>query len=259
MIDYFAIIIIGGMGSLLGSVLGAIVWKLLPQVLQTLAQSVDPDTPVIGDLLDNYQGQTVAMILGLLIILIMIFKPAGLNGIWLDAKTGCRKWPYTLTPRARRDGGRRVLEVRGLEVAYGASAPALRGVTLEVREGTAVALLGANGAGKTTTIRAISRPAALHRAHPRGHGAARRQPCQRRAREQDRRARRRPGARGPHGLRRADGRGESAHRRHRPARAVSLEDTRRRSSLFPQLRTAATTRRAGCRAASSRWSRSAAG
>ena len=49
-----------------------------------------------------------------------------------------------------------VLAVSGLEVAYGASAPALRGVTLEVREGTAVALLGANGAGKTTTIRAIS-------------------------------------------------------------------------------------------------------
>jgi branched-chain amino acid transport system ATP-binding protein len=52
--------------------------------------------------------------------------------------------------------GHRVLAVTGLEVAYGGSAPALRGVTLEVREGTAVALLGANGAGKTTTIRAIS-------------------------------------------------------------------------------------------------------
>jgi branched-chain amino acid transport system ATP-binding protein len=52
--------------------------------------------------------------------------------------------------------GQRVLSVSGLEAAYGGSAPALRGVTLEVREGTAVALLGANGAGKTSTIRAIS-------------------------------------------------------------------------------------------------------
>jgi len=51
---------------------------------------------------------------------------------------------------------RAVLSVAGLEVAYGPSAPALRGVTIEVPEGAAVALIGANGAGKTTTIRAIS-------------------------------------------------------------------------------------------------------
>jgi branched-chain amino acid transport system ATP-binding protein len=49
-----------------------------------------------------------------------------------------------------------VLKVEGLEVAYGASAPALRGVSLDVPQGAAVALLGANGAGKTTTIRSIS-------------------------------------------------------------------------------------------------------
>jgi branched-chain amino acid transport system ATP-binding protein len=61
---------------------------------------------------------------------------------------------------ARRPGP--VLKVAGLEVAYGPSAPALRGVTLEVPEGAAVALLGANGAGKTTTIRAISGLLRLH-------------------------------------------------------------------------------------------------
>jgi branched-chain amino acid transport system ATP-binding protein len=55
-----------------------------------------------------------------------------------------------------------VLKVSGLEVAYGPSAPALRGITLEVPEGSAVALLGANGAGKTTTIRAISGLLRLH-------------------------------------------------------------------------------------------------
>jgi branched-chain amino acid transport system ATP-binding protein len=55
-----------------------------------------------------------------------------------------------------------VLKVSGLEVAYGATAPALRGITIEVPEGSAVALLGANGAGKTTTIRAISGLLRLH-------------------------------------------------------------------------------------------------
>jgi branched-chain amino acid transport system ATP-binding protein len=48
-----------------------------------------------------------------------------------------------------------MLEVKGIDVFYG-PVQALRDLSLEVREGEMVALLGANGAGKTTTLRAIS-------------------------------------------------------------------------------------------------------
>lgn len=48
-----------------------------------------------------------------------------------------------------------LLELRDVEARYG-PVQALRGVSLEVEEGTIVAVLGANGAGKTTTLRAIS-------------------------------------------------------------------------------------------------------
>lgn len=47
-----------------------------------------------------------------------------------------------------------MLEVRDLDVRYG-QARAVSGVSLEVREGEWVSVIGANGAGKTTTIRAI--------------------------------------------------------------------------------------------------------
>jgi branched-chain amino acid transport system ATP-binding protein len=48
-----------------------------------------------------------------------------------------------------------MLEIRSLEVRYGNIA-ALKGVSLSVRQGELVAVIGSNGAGKTTMLRAIS-------------------------------------------------------------------------------------------------------
>jgi branched-chain amino acid transport system ATP-binding protein len=48
-----------------------------------------------------------------------------------------------------------VLEVKDLTVNYGVIV-ALQGISMQIRQGDIVTLIGANGAGKTTTLRAIS-------------------------------------------------------------------------------------------------------
>jgi branched-chain amino acid transport system ATP-binding protein len=62
--------------------------------------------------------------------------------------------PYRPPPKAAQNAP--LLTIEGLAVSYG-GIRALKGVTLEVRRGEIVAMIGANGAGKTTTLKTIVR------------------------------------------------------------------------------------------------------
>ena len=108
----------------------------------------------------------------------------------------------------------RYLSVNNVEVIYDHVILVLKGVSLEVPEGSVVALLGANGAGKSTTLKSISNllcggARRRHEGNDRVQGQARRQAHAQRARAHGRV----PGDGRPALLRAPDGGGESADRR----------------------------------------------
>jgi branched-chain amino acid transport system ATP-binding protein len=57
--------------------------------------------------------------------------------------------------RRNESANGRILELEDVQTFYG-SIQALKGISLEVREGEIVTLIGANGAGKSTTLRSIN-------------------------------------------------------------------------------------------------------
>jgi branched-chain amino acid transport system ATP-binding protein len=66
------------------------------------------------------------------------------------------KIEHPTRPAPRAEVGQTLLTVTDLAVAYG-GIKALKGISLEVKRGEIVAMIGANGAGKTTTLKTIAR------------------------------------------------------------------------------------------------------
>ena len=81
-------IIIGGLGSILGSFLGAAFIVLLPIFLNNAPGLVGVRLPV--DLITNLEF----MIFGGLIIFFLIVEPHGLARLWQIAKEKLRRWPF---------------------------------------------------------------------------------------------------------------------------------------------------------------------
>jgi len=81
-------IIIGGLGSILGSFLGALFIVILPIVLNNALTAIDPSIDV------GVIKHVEFMIFGALIVFFLIVEPHGLARLWQVAKEKLRLWPF---------------------------------------------------------------------------------------------------------------------------------------------------------------------
>jgi branched-chain amino acid transport system permease protein len=85
-IDYLAMIIIGGLGSVRGSVLGAIFVTVLPLVVRQLLEGLG-SLFSLGTKMGQYIPQMRLSIFGALIIIFLVVEPDGLNRLWISARS----------------------------------------------------------------------------------------------------------------------------------------------------------------------------
>ena len=159
-IDYLVMVVLGGMGSITGSIISATVLTLLPEMLRFLAD-------------------WRMLIYSLLLILMMLFRPKGLMGtsefslvaIWdwcadrirglyarYRAKHPRKEKNVTMPEVPKYDYGNfnlPVLETKNLGIRFG-GLQAAENVNIHLQDNEIVGLIGPNGAGKTTVFNMLT-------------------------------------------------------------------------------------------------------
>ncbi len=162
-ISYVAIVLVGGLGSALGSVLGTLTIVAVPYLISGSFES--GILGQAGQSLQRYQFAAAGLLYGVLLVAVLLSEPGGIaaalqrrRGGW--RVRGTRGIPATETQRGPRphvpSSSAALLEVRDLSVRYGSAAPAVRGVSLDIPVRSIVTIIGPNGAGKTSALRAIA-------------------------------------------------------------------------------------------------------
>ncbi len=89
-IYYLAVIIVGGLGTVIGSIFGAVFMTLVPEALRAIVALVRPHYPDAVALLSPLNE----VIFGGLIVGFLLFEPHGLAAIWQRTKRFFRLWPF---------------------------------------------------------------------------------------------------------------------------------------------------------------------
>jgi len=90
-IEYLAMVLVGGVGTIAGTVFGAVFMTLLPEGIRLLKDAFSHDYPFLVTRMADLQASCY----GIVIILFLIFEPTGLFGIWIRVRNYWKGWPYS--------------------------------------------------------------------------------------------------------------------------------------------------------------------
>jgi branched-chain amino acid transport system permease protein len=101
-IQYLAVIVVGGIGTIYGSILGAVLVGALPTIIDEFVPD-DWELPILGwPIVTSEAGATgfskgalATAIYAVLIILFLVIEPRGLAGIWRRIQAYFRTWPFS--------------------------------------------------------------------------------------------------------------------------------------------------------------------
>jgi branched-chain amino acid transport system permease protein len=163
-----AAVVVGGLGSPLGTVLGTAVLVLVPFEARSILRAIDPSLPARPEI-----THLEYVFDGVVLIAFMWLAPGGIASLFGDVNPLSRmrqRRKRVVTEEPDQAGAPApvpspppataerlpLLVARGLAAGYGSAGLVVDDVSVELDEGEVVAILGPNGAGKTALVRALA-------------------------------------------------------------------------------------------------------
>lgn len=141
-----SMVVVGGTGNLLGSVIGAAILVMLPQIL------------AFADLPSVVAGQLRLLIYGCVLILFLVFRP---EGLLRESRRGSGRGVTTghadrvIPPAIAQTTSEPLLQGTGLQKRFGGIV-AIQSLDIALVPGRITGLVGPNGAGKTTAFNLLT-------------------------------------------------------------------------------------------------------
>jgi branched-chain amino acid transport system permease protein len=92
-VQFIAMVLIGGAGTVGGTIAGALFISLLPTLTRELPAYLSFISSVPSETPNVFQVEQI--LYGLLIVVFLLFEPRGLYGIWARFRTYWKSWPFS--------------------------------------------------------------------------------------------------------------------------------------------------------------------